>query len=279
MNTSLLICALERWILMIKVSNIRKSFKDHVVLKDISFDVDEGEVVVIIGPSGSGKSTLLRCMNFLERPDSGQIEIGGVAIDVNQTKRTTINKLRMQTSMVFQHYNLFKNKTALENITHALVVAKKMKKEAAKEMGRDLLSQVGILDKANQYPIALSGGQQQRVGIARALAVNPYAILFDEPTSSLDPEWVGEVLRVISKIANHNKTMIIVTHEMNFARDIADKVIFMADGAIVEQGTPEEIFDHPKKERTKKFLKDFHRNHGSADDSANPTEHVKELAL
>lgn len=279
MNTSLLICALERWILMIKVSNIRKSFKDHVVLKDISFDVDEGEVVVIIGPSGSGKSTLLRCMNFLERPDSGQIEIGGVAIDVNQTKRTTINKLRMQTSMVFQHYNLFKNKTALENVTHALVVAKKMKKEAAKKMGRDLLSQVGILDKANQYPIALSGGQQQRVGIARALAVNPYAILFDEPTSSLDPEWVGEVLRVISKIANHNKTMIIVTHEMNFARDIADKVIFMADGAIVEQGTPEEIFDHPKKERTKKFLKDFHRNHGSADDSVTPTEHVKELAL
>src|SRR5699024_9818912 len=160
-----------------------------------------------------------------------------------------------------------------------LVVAKKIKKEAARDMGRDLLKQVGILEKENQYPIALSGGQQQRVGIARALAVNPYAILFDEPTSSLDPEWVGEVLRVISKIASHNKTMIIVTHEMNFARKIADKVIFMADGAIVEQGTPEEIFVRPQKERTKKFLKDVHRNNGVAEEPFHPTEHVKELIL
>ncbi|HLR67906.1 MAG TPA: amino acid ABC transporter ATP-binding protein, partial [Virgibacillus sp.] len=178
---------------MINISNIRKSFKDHVVLKNISFEVNEGEVVAIIGPSGSGKSTLLRCLNFLEKPDSGQIEIGDVALDVNNANRKTLNKLRMQTSMVFQHYNLFKNKTVLENVIHALVVAKKINKEAARDMGRDLLKQVGILDKENQYPIALSGGQQQRVGIARALAVNPYAILFDEPTSSLDPEWVGEV--------------------------------------------------------------------------------------
>ncbi|WP_068673567.1 amino acid ABC transporter ATP-binding protein [Oceanobacillus sp. Castelsardo] len=244
---------------MIKVSNIRKSFKDNVVLKDISFNVNKGEVVVIIGPSGSGKSTLLRCLNFLEKADGGKIEIGDVAVDVKQANRAAVSKLRMQTSMVFQHYNLFKNKTALENVTHPLVVAKKMKKDDAKQMGRDLLKQVGILEKENQYPISLSGGQQQRVGIARALAVNPYAILFDEPTSSLDPEWVGEVLRVISGIANKQKTMIIVTHEMNFAREIADKVIFMADGVIVEQGTPKEIFDHPTMERTKQFLKDFHR--------------------
>src|SRR5690625_26362 len=264
---------------LINISSIRKSFKDHVVLKNISFEVNEGEVVVIIGPSGSGKSTLLRCLNFLEKPDSGQIEIGDVALDVNNANRKTLNKLRMQTSMVFQHYNLFKNKTVLENVIHALVVAKKINKEAARDMGRDLLKQVGILDKENQYHIALSGGQQQRVGIARALAVNPYAILFDEPTSSLDPEWVGEVLRVISKIASHNKTMIIVTHEMNFARKIADKVIFMADGVIVEQGTPEEIFDHPQKERTKKFLKDVHHNSDVAEEPFHPTEHVKELVL
>lgn len=244
---------------MIKVSNIQKSFNDNVVLKDISFEVNEGEVVVIIGPSGSGKSTLLRCLNFLEKADGGQIKIGKVAVDVKQAKRAAMSELRMQTSMVFQHYNLFKNKTALENVTHPLVVAKKMKKKDAEEMGRDLLEQVGVLEKADQYPISLSGGQQQRVGIARALAVNPYAILFDEPTSSLDPEWVGEVLRVISRIANKKKTMIIVTHEMNFAREIADKVIFMADGLIVEQGTPKEVFDNPTKERTKKFLQDFHR--------------------
>ncbi len=244
---------------MIKITNLRKSFKDNVVLKDISFEVDEGEVVAIIGPSGSGKSTLLRCLNFLETAESGEIEIDDINIDVSKTKRSAINELRMQTSMVFQHYNLFKNKTALENVTHALVVAKKMKKKDAEQMGRDLLEQVGMLDKINQYPISLSGGQQQRVGIARALAVNPFAILFDEPTSSLDPEWVGEVLRVISKIADNNKTMIIVTHEMNFAYEVADKVIFLADGVIVEQGTPKEVFDHPSKERTKQFLHDYHR--------------------
>lgn len=244
---------------MIKITNLRKSFKDNDVLKDISFEVDEGEVVAIIGPSGSGKSTLLRCLNFLETAESGEIEIDDITIDVSKTKRSAINELRMQTSMVFQHYNLFKNKTALENVTHALVVAKKMRKKDAEQMGRDLLEQVGMLDKMNQYPISLSGGQQQRVGIARALAVNPFAILFDEPTSSLDPEWVGEVLRVISKIANNNKTMIIVTHEMNFAYEVADKVIFLADGVIVEQGTPKEVFDHPSKERTKQFLHDYHR--------------------
>lgn len=245
---------------MIKATNLCKSFNDHVVLNNISFNVKKGEVLAIIGPSGSGKSTLLRCLNYLETPDAGRIKIGDAIVDVNTAKRTDINNLRMQTSMVFQHYNLFKNKTVLENVTHALVVAKKMKKADAKQLGKDLLNQVGILDKANQYPIALSGGQQQRVGIARALAVNPAAILFDEPTSSLDPEWVGEVLRVISDIASNEKTMIIVTHEMNFAKEIADQVIFMADGVIVEEGTPEEIFDNPQYERTKRFLREFNRS-------------------
>lgn len=263
--------------LMIKVSDIRKSFKDQVVLKGISFEVNEGEVAVIIGPSGSGKSTLLRCLNFLERPDAGHITIRNISVDINKANQKKINKLRMQTSMVFQHYNLFNNKTALENVTHALVVAKNMNKIEAREKGRNLLKQVGILDKENQYPIRLSGGQQQRVGIARALAVNPYAILFDEPTSSLDPEWVGEVLRVISKIANQNKTMIIVTHEMNFAREIADKVIFMADGLIEEQGTPEEVFENPQSERTREFLKDYHRNNGVVKESFRPRERMREL--
>lgn len=263
---------------MIKVSNLRKSFKDHLVLKDISFEVNEGEVVVIIGPSGSGKSTLLRCLNFLEKADAGYIEIGGESVDAERLNRAAVNGLRMQTSMVFQHYNLFKNKTVLENVSHALVVRKKMKKADAIRVGRNLLNQVGILEKENQYPISLSGGQQQRVGIARALAVNPYAILFDEPTSSLDPEWVGEVLRVISKIAKNNKTMIIVTHEMNFARKIADKVIFMADGVIVEQGTPNEIFDQPKQERTKKFLENFNRSN-DRNESFYPADYVKEAVL
>lgn len=262
---------------MISVSNIRKSYKDTEVLKGISFQVNDGEVVAIIGPSGSGKSTLLRCLNFLEQPDSGYIKIGEAAVHAKQSNRTTVNQLRLQTSMVFQHYNLFKNKTVLENVTHALIVSKKIKKEAAEKKGRELLKQVGVLEKENQYPIALSGGQQQRVGIARALAVNPYAILFDEPTSSLDPEWVGEVLRVITKIANNNKTMLIVTHEMNFAREIADQVIFMADGVIVEKGTPEEIFDFPKQERTKQFLREFHRNTSERMDTVYPMDYIKEL--
>jgi putative amino-acid transport system ATP-binding protein len=264
---------------MIKVANLRKSFKDHLVLKDISFEVSEGEVVVIIGPSGSGKSTLLRCLNFLEKPDAGSIEIGGVQVEISRANRAAINQLRKQTSMVFQHYNLFKNKTVLENVSHPLVVTKKMSKIQSKELGRELLNQVGILDKENQYPISLSGGQQQRVGIARALAVDPQAILFDEPTSSLDPEWVGEVLRVISKIARNNKTMVIVTHEMNFARDIADKVIFMADGVIVEEGAPEEIFDHPKQERTKRFLSNFNRTNEVKETPFYPAEYAEKIVL
>lgn len=248
---------------MIKVSGLKKAFKNTEVLKDINFEVKDGETVVIIGPSGSGKSTLLRCLNYLEKPDAGFIDIGGVSANAEKVKKPTINKLRMQTSMVFQHYNLFKNKTVLDNITYPLIASKKFKKEAAVKIGERLLGQVGILDKSKQYPVALSGGQQQRVGIARALAADPHAILFDEPTSSLDPEWVGEVLKVISDISKREKTMIIVTHEMDFAKEIADRVIFMADGRIVEEGTPEEIFDTPANERTRKFLKKY-TNHSDS---------------
>lgn len=247
---------------MIKVSGLKKAFKNAEVLKDINFEVQDGETVAIIGPSGSGKSTLLRCLNYLETPDSGEINIGDVSVHAENYKKAAINKLRMQTSMVFQHYNLFKNKTALENVTYPLTASKKFKKETATQIGEALLDQVGILDKAKQYPVALSGGQQQRVGIARALAADPHAILFDEPTSSLDPEWVGEVLKVISEISKKEKTMIIVTHEMGFAREIADRVVFMAEGYIVETGKPEDIFDHPQSERTKKFLRKYSKHPG-----------------
>lgn len=240
---------------MIKVTNLVKKYNDHVVLNHINLEVKEGEVLAIIGPSGSGKSTLLRCLNFLEKPDSGVIEIGNVRIDTNNYTSKDINVLRQQTAMVFQHYNLFKNKTALENIIESLVINKKLSLKNAKELGKKLLGQVGLLEKAAQYPITLSGGQQQRVSIARALAVNPHAILFDEPTSSLDPELVIEVLQVIRSIAEQNTTMIIVTHEMAFAREVADKILFMVEGNIVEFGTPEQIFTNPQNPRTKQFLK------------------------
>ncbi|WP_445430161.1 amino acid ABC transporter ATP-binding protein [Bacillus atrophaeus] len=240
---------------MIQVKNIRKAFKDLVVLDGIDLEVKRGEVVAIIGPSGSGKSTLLRCLNLLERPDQGLIEIGEAKLNAEKYTRKEAHQLRQQTAMVFQNYNLFKNKTALQNITEALIVSQKKSREEANRIGMDILKQVGLEHKANSYPITMSGGQQQRIGIARALAVNPHAILLDEPTSALDPELVAGVLQVIQSIAEKQTTMIIVTHEMAFAREVADKVIFMADGHIIEQGTPEELFDHPKNERTKKFIK------------------------
>ncbi|MCY8977647.1 amino acid ABC transporter ATP-binding protein [Bacillus atrophaeus] len=240
---------------MIRVKNIRKAFKDLVVLDGIDLEVKRGEVVAIIGPSGSGKSTLLRCLNLLERPDQGLIEIGEAKLNAEKYTRKEAHQLRQQTAMVFQNYNLFKNKTALQNITEALIVSQKKSREEANRIGMDILKQVGLEHKANSYPITMSGGQQQRIGIARALAVNPHAILLDEPTSALDPELVAGVLQVIQSIAEKQTTMIIVTHEMAFAREVADKVIFMADGHIIEQGTPEELFDHPKSERTKKFIK------------------------
>ncbi|MGK7376290.1 amino acid ABC transporter ATP-binding protein [Planococcus sp. 1R117A] len=239
---------------MINVQNLKKQFKDLVVLDDISLSVEKGEVVAIIGPSGSGKSTFLRCLNYLETPDKGKIQIGDMTFYAEKHNRHDIRALRQQTAFVFQNYNLFKNKTALENVTESLKVTKKMKTQEADAIGMALLEQVGLSNKAHNYPVTLSGGQQQRVGIARALAVNPEALLFDEPTSALDPELVAEVLQVIKSIAEKKTTMIIVTHEMQFAKEVADKVIFMADGVIVEQGTPAQIFDHSENPRTRQFL-------------------------
>ncbi|MEH7674187.1 amino acid ABC transporter ATP-binding protein [Bacillus pumilus] len=239
---------------MIKLTNLKKSFGELVVLDGINLDVQKGQVVAIIGPSGSGKSTLLRCLNLLEIPDEGTIEIGDAKLDASKYTRKEAHHLRQQTAMVFQNYNLFKNKTALQNITESLLVTKKMTKQQANEIGMKLLKQVGLEQKADSYPVTLSGGQQQRIGIARALAVDPHAILLDEPTSALDPELVSGVLQVIKSIAIQETTMIIVTHEMAFAREVADHVIFMADGHIIEQGTPTELFDETKNERTKRFI-------------------------
>ncbi|WP_424925280.1 amino acid ABC transporter ATP-binding protein [Bacillus safensis] len=239
---------------MIKLTNLKKSFGNLVVLDGINLDVQKGQVVAIIGPSGSGKSTLLRCLNLLEIPDEGTIEIGDAKLDASKYSRKEAHHLRQQTAMVFQNYNLFKNKTALQNITESLLVTKKMTKQQANEIGMKLLKQVGLEQKADSYPVTLSGGQQQRIGIARALAVDPHAILLDEPTSALDPELVSGVLQVIKSIAIQETTMIIVTHEMAFAREVADHVIFMADGHIIEQGTPTELFDETKNERTKRFI-------------------------
>lgn len=242
---------------MIKVKGLKKSFKDLEVLKDINLEVKTGEVVVILGPSGSGKSTFLRCLNYLEKPDSGEISIGNVDINTQNASKKDITNLRQQSAMVFQHYNLFNNKTVLQNVTEALIVVKKLDKEKAKEIALDALRKVGMEHKKDAYPKTLSGGQQQRVSIARAIAINPNVILFDEPTSALDPELVTEVLNVIKNLAKEHRTMIIVTHEMSFARDVADRIIFMSDGVVVEEGTPSEIFTSPKHDRTKQFLNRF----------------------
>ncbi|MCL6406111.1 amino acid ABC transporter ATP-binding protein [Dickeya dadantii] len=240
---------------MISVKNLTKRFGDQVVLNNISLDIAQGEVVAIIGPSGSGKSTLLRCLNLLEKPESGTITIGEQSLDTHRYTGKEEYALRRQTAMVFQNYNLFKNKTALENITEALIVVKKMPKKQASEIGLSLLELVGLLPQAHQYPVTLSGGQQQRVSIARALAVDPKAILFDEPTSALDPERVHEVLQVIQKLAGQNTTMVIVTHEMQFAKEVADRVIFMADGQIVEQGPAEKVISFSDNPQTRRFLR------------------------
>ncbi len=242
-------------IYVIELKKLYKSYKHNEVLKGISLTVKKGEVVVIIGPSGSGKSTLLRCLNLLEQPDDGSIRIEDLEIHTKKLYQKEIIKLRQKTAMVFQNYNLFKNKTALQNITTALTVVQKKSEEKANGIAREILKQVGLADKEDFYPAMLSGGQQQRVGIARAMALNPAVLLFDEPTSALDPELVNEVLQVIKDLARQHITMVIVTHEMNFAKEVADRVIFMADGIIVEQGTPEEIFRNPQNERTKKFLR------------------------
>ncbi|MBF7681797.1 amino acid ABC transporter ATP-binding protein [Acinetobacter sp. B5B] len=240
---------------MISVKHLCKRFGEHTVLNGIDLTVNNGEVVAIIGPSGSGKSTLLRCLNLLEVPQSGQISIGQVVLDYAHYDAKEAYALRRKSAMVFQNYSLFKNKTTLENVTEVLKVVKKIKKDQIQPLAMQYLAKVGMADFASQYPVTLSGGQQQRVGIARAMAVDPDVILFDEPTSALDPERVNEVLHVIQNLAQQKTTMIIVTHEMEFARHVADRIIFMMDGQIVEQGTPQQIFDESTHPKTQKFLR------------------------
>lgn len=240
---------------MIQVENIHKKFDQNEILKGIDLTINQGEVVVIIGPSGSGKTTFLRCLNFLERADEGYLKIGDQQVDFEKVSKKEIQDIRKKTAMVFQQYALFSNRTALENVIEGLVIARKVPKKEAAEKGRDLLAKVGLEGKEDHYPHELSGGQQQRVGIARALALNPEVILFDEPTSALDPELVGETLEVIKDVAQSGSTLVIVTHEMQFAYEVADRVIFMENGVIVEQGTPEEVFDNTQEERTQNFLK------------------------
>ena len=240
---------------MIKLENVKKSFGHLQVLHDVSLTVEEGDVVVILGPSGSGKTTLLRSINFLEKADSGTLTIGDKTVDLHSAKKKDILEIRRKTSFVFQNYNLFANKTAVENVMEGLVTARGVSKQVARERALEELKKVGLLDKADYYPSELSGGQQQRVGIARAVALDSEVILFDEPTSALDPELVGDALKLIKKIAKEGRTMIVVTHEMSFAEEVADKVIFMDGGYVVEEGSPRDIFYHPKEERTKQFLK------------------------
>ena len=230
--------------IILQVTGLNKKFGDLEVLKDVSLTMKPGEVISIIGPSGTGKSTFLRCLNYLEKPTKGTITIDGVTVDSNHPKHKDVYLLRQKTAMVFQNYNLFKNKTAIQNIMEPLVQVQKMQKEKAEQEALGILKMVGLLDKKDSYPAHMSGGQQQRIGIGRAMAVKPKVILFDEPTSSLDPELVGEVLKVIQNIANSHVTgMIIVTHEMSFARNVSDRVLFMEGGNILEQGTPDEIFN------------------------------------
>lgn len=236
---------------MISVKNLEKYFGKHHVLKNINYEIKNGEKIVIIGPSGSGKSTFLRCLNLLEVPTSGQIWFDGVEIT---DPKNDVNKIRQKMNMVFQHFNLYANHTVLSNITLAPIKLKKISKEQAEEEAMNLLKRVGLQDKANAYPNQLSGGQKQRIAIVRSLAMNPEVILFDEPTSALDPEMVGEVLGVMEELSEMGLTMICVTHEMGFANKIADKVIFMDDGCIVEENEPNEIFSNPQSERLQSFL-------------------------
>ena len=239
---------------MIEVRDWHKSFGKNHVLKGINWKIKTGDVDVIIGASGSGKSTFLRTLNFLERAEKGTLILDDITLDMQTVKKSDILNIRRNTAMVFQSYNLFRHKTALENVMEALVVVQKKDKKEAEEIAKAELERVGLADRMYYYPHHLSGGQQQRVGIARALAIHPKVILFDEPTSALDPEMVGEVLDVIRNISHQGTTLIIVTHEMSFARDCADHVVLLADGEIYEAGTPEQIFDHPQREKTQQFL-------------------------
>ncbi|AJS61615.1 amino acid ABC transporter ATP-binding protein [Paenibacillus sp. IHBB 10380] len=243
---------------MISTHGLSKQFNHVNVLQEVNIEVAKNEIVVLLGPSGSGKSTLLRCLNGLEDISGGSFEVGGVRVDANMPRRQQhklIRDIRRQTGMVFQQFNLYPHKTALGNVTEALLTVKKMSREEANIKGEQMLARVGLTDKKDTYPSRLSGGQQQRVAIARALAIDPAIMLFDEPTSALDPELVGEVLAVMQQLAKEGMTMVVVTHEMKFAREVANKVIFMADGSIVEEGTPDSFFEQPKSDRAKKFLR------------------------
>ncbi|MGE7947770.1 amino acid ABC transporter ATP-binding protein [Lysinibacillus sp. NPDC093688] len=240
---------------MLEIKNIHKSFGTNEILKGVDLAIDKGDVVVILGPSGSGKTTLLRCINFLEKADQGHATFGDIQVDFQNVKKNDVHSIRQRVAFVFQNYNLFTNKTALENVTEGLIIGRKIPKAEAIEIGKKALDKVGLSEKYDAYPSQLSGGQQQRVGIARAVALNPEIILFDEPTSALDPELVGEVLQVMKNIAAEGTTMLVVTHEMGFAKDVANRVIFMDGGVVVEEGSPHDIFVNPKEERTKKFLK------------------------
>ena len=243
---------------MLMIRDLHKTYDGVEVLKGIDIDVDKSDVICILGASGSGKTTLLRCMNFLNTTDRGLMTFDDKSYDMANISKKDIFAIRKKTAFVFQNYNLFINKTALQNVTEGLIVARKMPKEEALERGRKALERVGLLDRCDHYPHQLSGGQQQRVAIARAIVFEPEVIFFDEPTSSLDPELIGEVLNVMRDLAKDGMTMLVVTHEMGFARSVANKVIFMDEGKIVEQGTPKELFEDPKEERTKRFLSSYY---------------------
>lgn len=240
---------------MLEIRDIHKAFGKNEVLKGVDLTVEKGDVIVILGPSGSGKTTLLRCITFLEKADKGSIRIGSLETKFKSASKHDVLAIRKKTAFVFQNYNLFTNKTALENVTEGLIIGRKVPKDEAERIGRETLDKVGLADKYGAYPHQLSGGQQQRVGIARAMAVSPDVILFDEPTSALDPELIGEVLSVMKSLAKSGTTMIAVTHEMSFAREVANKVLFMDGGVVVEEGSPEQIFTKPKEERTRQFLR------------------------
>ncbi len=242
---------------MIEITSLKKSFGDNKVLKNINLKIESGSVVSILGPSGSGKTTLLRCINFLERADDGKIQFGDQKINLKHVSKKDILSVRRKSAFVFQNYALFPHMTALQNVMEGLVTVQKIPKAEAYKKAEDVIKWVGMADRKDYYPSQLSGGQKQRIGIARAVALNPEVILFDEPTSALDPELVGETLNVIKKVAKTGITMIIVTHEMAFAEEISDKVVFMDGGIIVEEGSPQDIFVNPKEERTKKFLSRF----------------------
>lgn len=242
---------------MISVKQLKKSFGEHQVLKGIDLNIEKGDVVAILGPSGSGKTTLLRCLNFLEHADSGELTFDNQIFDLSNIDSKKIHSIRNKTAFVFQNFNLFANKTVLENVTIGLTVARKISKDKADDIGKQMLEKVGLADKLDAYPDQLSGGQQQRVAIARALATNPEIIYFDEPTSALDPELIGEVLNVIKSLANDGMTMLVVTHEMNFAKNVSNKVIFMEEGQIVENSDSKVFFNNPSNERIRSFIQNI----------------------